>query len=213
MPITYQIENNTVRCPDPDYAQKMIEAIDGVRVKGDSVGGIVACIARNVPKGLGCPVFDKLEADLAKAMLSLPATKGFEIGSGFSEELRFNDKDSSVQGGISIGETIYLRIAFKPTSTIVREKKLIAENEEVDRSLLWRKAREDKSGNITNIEIAKVVEKIDDLLEKKVKGEFKSSGMNDVLTTTLGNREHYGRVRGVGGCVKPQLYFKTDRYL
>ncbi|XP_042445243.1 chorismate synthase, chloroplastic-like [Zingiber officinale] len=79
-----QIENNIVRCPDPDYAQKMIEAIDGVRVKGDSVGGIVTCIARNVPQGLGCPVFDKLEADLAKAMLSLPATKGFEIGSGFS---------------------------------------------------------------------------------------------------------------------------------
>ncbi|KAG6514186.1 hypothetical protein ZIOFF_024529 [Zingiber officinale] len=82
-----QIENNIVRCPDPDYAQKMIEAIDGVRVKGDSVGGIVTCIARNVPQGLGCPVFDKLEADLAKAMLSLPATKGFEIGSGFSGTL------------------------------------------------------------------------------------------------------------------------------
>ncbi|CAD5164257.1 unnamed protein product [Musa acuminata subsp. malaccensis] len=62
----------------------MIEAIDAVRVRGDSVGGVVTCIARNVPRGLGCPVFDKLEADLAKAMLSLPATKGFEFGSGFS---------------------------------------------------------------------------------------------------------------------------------
>ncbi|XP_042460666.1 uncharacterized protein LOC122044204 [Zingiber officinale] len=93
----------------------------------------------------------------------------------------------------------------------LREKKLIAENEEVDRSLLWRKAREDKSGNITNMEIAEVAEKIDDLLEKKMKGEFKPSGMNDVLTTALGNQEHYGRVRGVGGCVKPQLYFKTAR--
>ncbi|KAG6529564.1 hypothetical protein ZIOFF_011772 [Zingiber officinale] len=79
-----QIENNIVRCPDPVYAQKMIEAIDEVRVKGDSVGGIVTCITRNVPQGLGCSVFDKLEADLAKAMLSLPATKGFEIGSGFA---------------------------------------------------------------------------------------------------------------------------------
>ncbi|XP_042419139.1 uncharacterized protein LOC122007345 isoform X2 [Zingiber officinale] len=93
----------------------------------------------------------------------------------------------------------------------LREKKLIAENEEVDRSLLWRKAREDKSGNITNTEIAEVAEKIDDLLEKKVKGEFKPFGMNDVLTTALGNQEHYERVRGVGGCVKPQLYFKTAR--
>ncbi|KAG6531885.1 hypothetical protein ZIOFF_005720 [Zingiber officinale] len=79
-----QIESNIVRCPDQEYAQKMIEAIDDVRVKGDSVGGVVTCIARNVPRGLGCPVFDKLEADMAKAMLSLPATKGFEIGSGFA---------------------------------------------------------------------------------------------------------------------------------
>ncbi|XP_065020328.1 chorismate synthase 1, chloroplastic-like [Musa acuminata AAA Group] len=79
-----QIESNIIRCPDPEYAQKMIEAIDAVRVRGDSVGGVVTCIARNVPRGLGCPVFDKLEADLAKAMLSLPATKGFEFGSGFS---------------------------------------------------------------------------------------------------------------------------------
>ncbi|URD77949.1 Chorismate synthase [Musa troglodytarum] len=79
-----EIESNIVRCPDPEYAQKMIEAIDAVRVKGESVGGVVTCIARNVPRGLGCPVFDKLEADLAKAMLSLPATKGFEFGSGFA---------------------------------------------------------------------------------------------------------------------------------
>ncbi|KAG6536344.1 hypothetical protein ZIOFF_001398 [Zingiber officinale] len=132
-----QIENNIVRCPDPDYAQKIIEAIDEVRVKGDSVGGIVTCIARNVPRGLGCPVFDKLEANLAKAMLSLPATKGFEISSGFAGTFltgsEHNDEffmdehgnmqtrtnqSGGVQGGISNGETIYLRIAFKPTSTI-----------------------------------------------------------------------------------------------
>ncbi|KAG6494908.1 hypothetical protein ZIOFF_042691 [Zingiber officinale] len=139
-----QIESNIVRCPDPDYAQKMIEAIDEVRVKGDSVGGIVTCIARNVPRGLGCPVFDKLEADLAKAMLSLPATKGFEIGSGFAGTFltgsEHNDeffmdehgnmrtrtnRSGGVQGGISNGETIYLRIAFKPTSTIAKKQQTV----------------------------------------------------------------------------------------
>ncbi|XP_042404626.1 chorismate synthase, chloroplastic-like [Zingiber officinale] len=136
-----QIENNIVRCPDPDYAQKMIEAIDEVRVKGDSVGGIVTCIARNVPRGLGCPIFDKLEADLAKAMLSLSAMKGFEIGSGFvgtfltgsehNDEFFMDEhgnmrtrtnRSGGVQGGISNGETIYLRIAYKATSTIVGKK-------------------------------------------------------------------------------------------
>ncbi|KAE9451376.1 hypothetical protein C3L33_16754, partial [Rhododendron williamsianum] len=79
-----QIESNIVRCPNPEYAEKMIDAIDAVRVRGDSVGGVVTCIARNVPRGLGSPVFDKLEAELAKAAMSLPATKGFEFGSGFA---------------------------------------------------------------------------------------------------------------------------------
>ncbi|KAM0881909.1 hypothetical protein ACQ4PT_032633 [Festuca glaucescens] len=79
-----QIENNICRCPDPEYAEKMIAAIDKVRVHGNSIGGVVTCIARNVPRGLGTPVFDKLEALLAKAMLSIPASKGFEIGSGFA---------------------------------------------------------------------------------------------------------------------------------
>ncbi|KAK3422329.1 hypothetical protein EUGRSUZ_G02824 [Eucalyptus grandis] len=79
-----QIESNIVRCPDPAYAEKMIAAIDAVRVRGDSVGGIVTCIVRNAPRGLGSPVFDKLEGLLAKAALSLPATKGFEFGSGFA---------------------------------------------------------------------------------------------------------------------------------
>uniref|UniRef100_A0A6N2LSE5 chorismate synthase n=1 Tax=Salix viminalis TaxID=40686 RepID=A0A6N2LSE5_SALVM len=79
-----QIESNIVRCPDPEYAEKMIAAIDAVRVKGDSVGGVVTCIVRNAPRGLGSPVFDKLEAELAKAAMSLPATKGFEFGSGFA---------------------------------------------------------------------------------------------------------------------------------
>merc|ERR1719421_35363 len=114
----------------------MIEAIDEVRVKGDSCGGVVTCIVRNCPRGLGAPVFDKLEADLAKAMMSLPATKGFEIGSGFAGTLLsgydHNDefyvdenhkirtrtnRSGGIQGGISNGETIYVRVAFKPTST------------------------------------------------------------------------------------------------
>ncbi|XP_034205386.1 chorismate synthase, chloroplastic isoform X2 [Prunus dulcis] len=79
-----QVESNIVRCPDAEYAEKMIAAIDAVRVKGESIGGVVTCIVRNCPPGLGSPVFDKLEAEFAKAVLSLPATKGFEFGSGFA---------------------------------------------------------------------------------------------------------------------------------
>jgi chorismate synthase len=136
-----EVESNIVRCPNEEYATKMIAAIDAVRVKGDSVGGVVTCIARNVPKGLGSPVFDKLEAELAKAAMSLPATKGFEIGSGFAGSLQkgseHNDefyvdengnvrtrtnRSGGIQGGISNGETIVLRIAFKPTSTITTKQ-------------------------------------------------------------------------------------------
>ncbi|KAF7133444.1 hypothetical protein RHSIM_Rhsim09G0152400 [Rhododendron simsii] len=132
-----QIESNIVRCPNPEYAEKMIAAIDAVRVRGDSVGGVVTCIARNVPRGLGSPVFDKLEAELAKAALSLPATKGFEFGSGFAgtfmmgsehnDEFFVGEKgrirtrtnrSGGIQGGISNGELINMRVAFKPTSTI-----------------------------------------------------------------------------------------------
>lgn len=139
-----EVEANIVRCPDPVVAEKMIEAIDKVRVKGDSVGGVVTCIARNVPRGLGSPVFDKLEAELAKAMMSLPATKGFEVGSGFAGSLMtgsehndefFIDDDGMVrtrtnrsggiQGGISNGETIVMRVAFKPTSTITKSQKTV----------------------------------------------------------------------------------------
>lgn len=139
-----QVESNIVRCPNEEYANKMINAIDAVRVKGDSVGGVVTCIARNVPKGLGSPVFDKLEAELAKAAMSLPATKGFEIGSGFAGSLQrgseHNDefyvdgngnvrtrtnRSGGIQGGISNGETIVIRIAFKPTSTITSKQKTV----------------------------------------------------------------------------------------
>ncbi|KAL2549536.1 Chorismate synthase [Forsythia ovata] len=139
-----QIENNIVRCPHPEYAEKMIAAIDAVRVRGDSVGGVVTCIVRNVPRGLGSPVFDKLEAELAKAVMSLPATKGFEFGSGFAgtfmtgsehndefymeENGRIRTKTNrsgGIQGGISNGEIINMRIGFKPTSTISRKQNTV----------------------------------------------------------------------------------------
>ncbi|XP_051121314.1 chorismate synthase 2, chloroplastic-like [Andrographis paniculata] len=132
-----QVESNIVRCPNPEYAEKMIAAIDTVQVKGDSVGGVTTCIVRNVPRGLGSPVFDKLEAELAKAVLSLPASMGFEFGSGFAgtfmsgsehnDEFYMDEhgrirtrtnRSGGIQGGISNGETINMRIAFKPTPTI-----------------------------------------------------------------------------------------------
>ena len=130
------VEVTPVRCPEPDAARRMIERIDATRRDGDSLGGVIEMVARNVPPGLGEPVFDRIEADLAKAMLSLPATKGFEIGSGFagthltgsqhndpyySEEGRVRTRTNNsggVQGGISNGEDIVCRIAFKPTATI-----------------------------------------------------------------------------------------------
>ena len=137
------IEGNVIRCPDKDAAEKMIAAIEKARADGDSLGGTIACVARNVPPGLGEPVFDKLEADLAKAMLSLPASKGFEIGSGFAgTRLRGSEHNDAfemrdgkvrtttnnsggVQGGISNGENIFFRVAFKPTSTIAHDQKTV----------------------------------------------------------------------------------------
>lgn len=138
-----EVESNIVRCPDADLAEKMIDLIELVRRDGNSIGGIVECVARNVPVGLGAPVFDKLEADLAKAIMSLPATKGFEIGSGFEgtrltgrehndefymdgERLRTTtNRSGGIQGGISNGENIILRAAFKPTATIMQEQKTV----------------------------------------------------------------------------------------
>ena len=137
------VEANIARCPDAESATRMIDAIDEVRVRGDSCGGVVTCIVRNCPRGLGAPVFDKLEADLAKAMMSLPATKGFEIGSGFgganttgsthNDEFYMGadglhtrtNRSGGVQGGISNGEIIELKIAFKPTSTITQKQQTV----------------------------------------------------------------------------------------
>ena len=131
------VESNIVRCPDPRTADKMIRLIEKMRKAGDTVGGVVEGIARGVPAGWGEPVFDKLEADLAKAMLSLPASKAFEIGSGFSGILltgrQHNDPfrakqgkaftttnfSGGIQGGISNGQTIFFRIAFKPVATVM----------------------------------------------------------------------------------------------
>ena len=133
-----QAEANIVRCPHKATAEKMIRLIDRTRKAGDSVGGVLLGVARGVPVGWGEPVFDRLEADLAKAMLSLPASKGFEIGSGFGgialKGSEHNDpfhmrggkvrttanRSGGVQGGISNGETIYFRTVFKPTATILQ---------------------------------------------------------------------------------------------
>jgi chorismate synthase len=138
-----EVEANSVRCPDPIAAEKMIRAIEQTQRDGDSLGGIIECVIRGLPAGLGEPVFDKLEADLAKAMLSLPATKGFEIGSGFAAaamkgsehndpfEIRQDavrtttNRSGGVQGGISNGEPIIFRVAFKPTATIARQQKTV----------------------------------------------------------------------------------------
>ena len=137
-------EKNAVRCPDVAAAKRMESLIGQIRDEGDSVGGVIECVVRGIPAGLGEPVFDKLEADLAKAMLSLPATKGFEIGSGFAAthmrgsehndpfEMRggkirtATNNSGGVQGGISNGEEIYFRVAFKPTATIAHEQKTVS---------------------------------------------------------------------------------------
>lgn len=143
-----EVEANIVRCPDKVAAKRMISLIEKTRGQGDSLGGVLECVIRNAPPGLGEPVFDKLEADLAKAMLSLPATKGFEIGSGFSAtRMRGSEHNDAfemkggrvrtstnfsggIQGGISNGEEIYFRVAFKPTATIAREQNTVTASRE-----------------------------------------------------------------------------------
>lgn len=138
-----QIESNIVRCPDSKAAKKMIDLIEKTREAGDSLGGIIECVIRNVPAGLGSPVFEKLEARLAQAMLSIPATKGFEIGSGFSsvgmtgsehndEIIAKNGKiitktnnSGGIVGGITNGMDIVFRVAFKPTATISQKQSTV----------------------------------------------------------------------------------------
>ncbi|OKH40440.1 chorismate synthase [[Phormidium ambiguum] IAM M-71] len=155
-----QVESNIVRCPDSECAERMIELIEEVRQQGDSIGGVVECVARNIPPGLGEPVFDKLEADLAKGVMSLPASKGFEIGSGFAGTLltgsEHNDefytdadghirtvtnRSGGIQGGISNGEHIIIRVAFKPTATIRKEQRTVTREGEA--TTLAAKGRHD----------------------------------------------------------------------
>jgi chorismate synthase len=137
------VESNLVRCPDRAAADRMIRLIERMRKAGDTVGGIVLGVARGVPPGWGEPVFDRLEADLAKAMLSLPASKGFDVGSGFDSirltGTQHNDafrarrgrvytltnRSGGIQGGISNGQTIYFRVAFKPVATVMHEQETV----------------------------------------------------------------------------------------
>ena len=145
-----KIENNIIRCPDEPIAEKMIRKINEVKKKGDTVGGTITCIIKNCPIGLGEPIFKKLQAELAKAMLSINACKGFEYGSGFlgtkllgSEHNDvFNPNGSTktnrsggIQGGISNGMDIYFKVAFKPVATLLRPQESV-----------------DKAGNIIQME-------------------------------------------------------------
>ncbi len=143
-----EVETDPTRCPDPAAAARMTEAIELARRDGDSLGGVVTCVARGVPAGLGEPVFDKLDADLAGALMSLPASKGIEIGSGFGgtllSGLTHNDpfttgpdgvgttsnRSGGIQGGISNGQDLTMRVAFKPTATISSEQQTITRGSE-----------------------------------------------------------------------------------
>ena len=138
------VDRTPIRCPDAVVAEEMIAAVEVARKDGNSLGGVVTCVARGCPPGWGEPVFDRLEADLARAMMSLPASKGFEIGSGFAgtdltglehNDVFFMDGDrvrtrtnrsGGVQGGISNGETVYFRVAFKPTATVMRDQETVS---------------------------------------------------------------------------------------
>ena len=158
---TEAIEAHPTRCPDPTTADRMASAIENARRNGNSLGGVVTVTARNMPTGLGEPIFDRLEADLAKAMLSLPASKGFEIGSGFAgtqmlgsehndpfqpgpeagSVVTTSNNSGGVQGGISNGADVTCRVAFKPTATISIEQKTVTTS--VEPTLLVAKGRHD----------------------------------------------------------------------
>ncbi len=152
-------EENIVRCPDPEMAKKMIAYIDETRKKRDTIGGIVSCVITGVPAGLGEPVFDKLHAELGKAMLSINAVKGFEYGSGFEgikmygsahNDLFYNEAgqihtktnhSGGIQGGISNGEDIYFNVAFKPVATIMQDQESV--NQTGEAAVVSGKGRHD----------------------------------------------------------------------
>jgi len=153
------VDANIVRCPDAETAGRMIKLIEETREAGDSIGGVISCVIKNCPIGLGEPVFDKLHADLGKAMLSINAVKGFEIGSGFrgsgmkgsehnDEFLETDGKISTktnhsggIQGGISNGEDIHFRIAFKPVATIAKTQETVSSSG--DNTVIEGKGRHD----------------------------------------------------------------------
>ncbi|GAK89127.1 chorismate synthase [Nonlabens ulvanivorans] len=151
-----EIENNAVRCPDSVFAKAFEEKIMQVRKAGDTIGGTITCVIQNVPSGLGEPVFDKLHADLAKAMLSINAVKGFEYGSGFcgakmkgSDHNDLYNEDGTtktnlsggIQGGISNGMDIYFRVAFKPVATLIQNQETI--NSAGEKVMMQGKGRHD----------------------------------------------------------------------
>jgi chorismate synthase len=137
------IETNIIRCPDTNIAEQMINLIDSIRKQGDTIGGVITCVIKNVPVGIGEPVFNKLHSELARAMMSINAVKGFEYGSGFSSvkmkgsehnDIFYNDSgkirtktnlSGGIQGGISNGEDIYFNVAFKPVATIMQNQESI----------------------------------------------------------------------------------------
>ena len=192
------VEANIARCPDADTANKMIARIDEIRRTGNSVGGVVEVVARNVPAGLGSPVFDKIEAELAKACMSLPASKGFEIGSGFggtmlsgydhNDEFYIDEngrtrtrsnRSGGVQGGITNGENIVVRVAFKPTSTIGREQNTVTRGG--DETTLRGKGRHDpcvlpRAVPMVEAMVALVI--IDALMQHKAQCDLFSADIN-----------------------------------
>ena len=138
-------ESNDVRCPDAETAEKMIEKIKEIKKEGNTIGGTITCVIKNVPAGIGEPIFSKLQAELAKAMLNINACKGFEYGSGFcgakmtgkEHNDLFNEDfttksnlSGGIQGGISNGMDIYFRVAFKPIATILRPQESVDKNGE-----------------------------------------------------------------------------------
>jgi chorismate synthase len=154
-----QTDDNIVRCPDAEIAEQMITLIDETRKNRDTIGGVVSCVIKNTPVGLGEPVFDKLHAELGKAMLSINAAKGFEYGSGFTgvemlgsqhNDVFYTENDKTktktnhsggVQGGISNGEDIYFRVAFKPVATIMQDQQSI--NDKGEDVIVTAKGRHD----------------------------------------------------------------------
>lgn len=151
-----KIENNVIRCPDETSAEKMIAKITEIKKAGDTIGGTITCVVKNVPTGLGEPIFNKLHAELGKAMLSINAVKGFEFGSGFcgakmqgSEHNDIFNEDGTtqsnlsggIQGGISNGMDIYFRVAFKPVATIMQNQQTI--NSEGELTEIHGKGRHD----------------------------------------------------------------------